>query len=77
MVLAALIRWGRLPDLLGGLLFGAVVVTLVEFSLGAQLRGLPLWSGGTSPALWRAVLVNGAWGFGAAFLMRPFSLMRR
>ncbi|MGK7865832.1 hypothetical protein [Falsiroseomonas sp. E2-1-a20] len=74
IVLAALIRWGRMPDLLTGFVLGAVVCTVVGFTVVAQLRGAPMWAGGNSFVWIRAVLLNGAFGWGAAFLMRPFSV---
>lgn len=74
IVLAGLIRWARLPDLLGGFLLGAVVCTVVGFTVVASLRGAPLWAGGNTLIWWRAALLNGAWGWGTAFLLRPFSL---
>jgi hypothetical protein len=74
ILLAALIRWGRMPDLLTGFVLGAVVCTLVAFTLVAQLRGAPMWAGGNTIVWIRAMLLNGAFGWGAAFLMRPFSL---
>ena len=75
IVLAALIRFARLPDLLTGLLLGAVVCTLVGFTLVSGLRGQPLL--GANAITWaRVMLVNGAWGWGAAFLMRPFQVTR-
>ncbi|MBU8538570.1 hypothetical protein [Falsiroseomonas tokyonensis] len=74
IVLAALIRWGRLPDLLTGFVLGAVVCTVVGFTVVAQLRGAPMWAGGNGIVWARAALLNGAFGWGAAFLMRPFSL---
>jgi hypothetical protein len=70
IVLAALIRWGRMPDLLTGFVLGAVV----GFTLVAQYRGLPMWAGGNTLSWARAALLNGAFGWGTAFLMRPFSL---
>jgi hypothetical protein len=76
IVLAALTRYGRLPDLLTGLIFGAVVCTVVGFSVFASLRGQPMWAGGNTLTWARVMLVNGAWGWGAAFLMRPLSVAR-
>jgi hypothetical protein len=76
MVLAALIRWARAPDLLTGFLLGAVVTTVFALTVVAQLRGAPMWAGGNSVVWWRAMLLNGAWGWGAAFLMRPFQVGR-
>ncbi|MGK7862805.1 hypothetical protein [Falsiroseomonas sp. E2-1-a4] len=74
IVLAALIRWGRMPDLLTGFVLGAVVCTVVGFTLVAQYRGVPMWAGGNTIIWARAALLNGAFGWGTAFLMRPFSL---
>ncbi len=74
ILLAALIRWARAPDLLTGFLVGAVACTVVGFTVVAQLRGVPMWGGANSVTWWRAVLLNGAWGWGTAFLMRPFQV---
>ena len=72
VVLAALLRGLRLPDLLFGFVFGALVLTLVGFTVVASLKGLPLFAGGNRQVWWRALLYNGAWGWGAALLLRPF-----
>ncbi|MBU8543085.1 MULTISPECIES: hypothetical protein [Roseomonadaceae] len=74
IVLAGLIRWGRLPDLLTGFLLGAVICTVVGFTLVAEWRGVPMWAGGNTIVWARAALLNGAFGWGTAFLMRPFSI---
>jgi hypothetical protein len=74
ILLAALIRWAGMPDLLTGFVLGAVVCTVVGFTVVAQLRGAPMWAGGNSHVWIRAILLNGAFGWGTAFLMRPFSL---
>lgn len=76
IVLAALIRFGRMPDLLTGFLLGAVVCTVFGFTVVAQMKGLPMWAGGNTVIWARAALLNGAFGWGAAFLMRPFSVSR-
>ena len=73
IVLAGLIRWARIPDLMGGFLMGLIAM-LVGLTIVAQMKGLAMWGGGNSIALWRGVLVNGAWGWGTAMLLRPFSL---
>ncbi len=73
IVLAALIRWARFPDLMGGFAIG-MVATLVGFTLVAQSKGLPMWAGGNTITIWRVILLNGAWGWGTALLLRPFSL---
>jgi hypothetical protein len=73
ILLAALIRWVRIPDLMGGFVIG-LLATLVAFTVVAQMKGLPMWGGGNSITIWRAVLLNGAWGWGTAMLLRPFVL---
>jgi len=73
--LAGLIRWARMPDLLTGFLVG-VLATVVGFTVVASLRGAPMWAGGNTITWARVILLNGAWGWGTAFLMRPFSLGR-
>ncbi len=75
ILLAALLRYTRLPDLLTGLLFGGLVCTLVGFTLVAQARGQPMLS--ASAITWaRVIVINGAWGLGAALLMRPLRVAR-
>jgi hypothetical protein len=72
VALAALLRGLRLPDLLFGFLFGALVLTVVGFTLVAALKGLPSFAGGNKQVWWRVGLLNGVWGWGAALLLRPF-----
>jgi hypothetical protein len=73
VILAALLRAApRLPDLLFGFLFGALVLTVVGFTLVAALKGLPSWAGGNKQVWWRVGLLNGAWGWGTALMLRPF-----
>ncbi|WP_207792074.1 hypothetical protein [Siccirubricoccus phaeus] len=74
-LLALLLRALPVPALLFGLLFGAVVPTLVAFTLVASLKGLPLWAGGNRQIWARALLYDGAWGWGTALLLlRPLRL---
>ena len=54
-----------LPDLLTGFLYGALGFT--------AFAGLPAVPGFEDP-WWQWALVNGAWGWGTAFLMRPLDL---
>lgn len=77
IVIAAALRWGRLPDLLTGLLIGAIGCTGVAVTLVATLKGLPPFAGGNTQAMLRAALVNGAFGWGAALLMRPIEVRAR
>lgn len=72
MALALLLSRLRPPALLFGTVFGAVALTVVAVSLVPVLKGMPAWNG-TIP--WRGLLLNGAWGFGAALLLlRPMRL---
>lgn len=71
ILLAVILRAARLPDLLFGFLFGALLVTLVAFTLVASLKGLPQFAGYNKQIWWRAMLLNGAWGWGAALILRP------
>jgi len=71
VLLAGILRGTRLPDLLFGFVFGAVVLTLVAFTLVASMKGLPPFAGGNQRIWWRAGLLNGAWGWGTALLLRP------
>ena len=71
VALAALLRGLRLPGLLFGFVFGALVLTLVGFRVAASLKGLPAFAGGNRQAWWRVALLNGVWGWGAALLLRP------
>ena len=72
MILAVLLRSLRLPDLMFGFVFGALALTLVAFTVVAALKGLPSFAGGNKQIWWRALLLNGAWGWGTALLLRPF-----
>jgi hypothetical protein len=75
IAIAALLRWRRdWPDLLTGLLVGAIGATLVGYTLVAALKGLPLMGGWDPARWWRGMLVNGAFGFGTALLLRPFRI---
>jgi hypothetical protein len=74
ILLAAILRNSDLPDLLFGAVFGAVVTTLVAFTVVAYLKGLPQMAGGNRQIWWRAGLYNAAWGWGTALLLRPLAL---
>jgi hypothetical protein len=71
VLLAASLRGLKLPDLLFGFLFGALVLTVVGFTLVATLKGQPLFANYNKQIWWRVALLNGAWGWGAALLLRP------
>lgn len=74
IALAALLRAAPVPDMLTGFLFGAILVTLVAFTVVAQAKGLPMFAGGNRQVWLRAALLNGAWGWGTAALFRPLAL---
>ena len=52
------------------LLFGAVAPTLVAWFVVAPLKGQPLAGGWQPAAMLTAILVNTAWGVGAALVLR-------
>ncbi len=68
IVLASILRRARLPDLMFGAIFGALALTFVAVTLVPYLKGLPTWNGNIP---WRGLLYNGAWGWGAALMLRP------
>ncbi len=74
IVIAAVLRGTPAPDLLTGFLIGAVGCTLVAVTVVAGLKGLPLYGGGNVQNLLRAALINGAFGWGTALLLRPAKL---
>jgi hypothetical protein len=57
-------------DLLLGVLIGGVLATLVGWTLVAALRGNPLFAGFDVARWWRPLLLNGAFGWGTALLLR-------
>ena len=69
-VLVLILVLARPPDLLFGFVFGAVVLTLVAVTVVASLKGLPIFGGGNRTVWIRAILLNGAWGWGTALLLR-------
>lgn len=52
-----------------GLIFGAVLPSLVAWFVVAALKGLPIAGGGRPAAIATALLVNAAWGFGTALMI--------
>ncbi len=70
IALAALLRRTRVPDLLFGAVFGAVALNLVVWFVLPAIKGTPYFGGGDPTRLAVAVLLNGAWGWGAALVLR-------
>ncbi|MBD2056106.1 hypothetical protein H6F88_08760 [Oculatella sp. FACHB-28] len=54
-------------------LFGAIVPTLVTFFIVAPLKGQPIATGGNPTAIITALLINGTWGIGTAWLWKLLS----
>jgi hypothetical protein len=50
-------------------LFGAIFPTLVAWFIVAPMKGQPLAGGWEAARMLTAVLINGAWGLGTAFLL--------
>ena len=76
IMIATLVRLTRIAsfDLPLGLLFGAFVITFVETTELPTLLGLPRLPSGNEQTMLRAALLNGAFGFGTAFFLRPFAV---
>lgn len=76
IIIASLVRVTRLTasDLPLGLIFGALAITAVETTGLPGLVGLPLLATGNDQAILRAALLNGAFGFGTVFFLRPFAV---
>ena len=55
---------------IGSILFGAVVVTLVAWFVVRPIKGLPVGAVFAWPGVTIGPIVNGAWGFGTAPLLR-------
>jgi hypothetical protein len=75
-VLAAALRTFAGPGLIiAATIFGAILPTLVAWTVVAALKGQPLFAAGVPNAMAVGVLVNAAWGFGTgiglALIGRP------
>jgi hypothetical protein len=55
------------------LLFGALGPSLVAWFVVAPIKGLPIAGGGRPAGLLSGLLVNGAWGLGAALVLRALA----
>ena len=61
---------------IAAILFGALALTLVAWFVVAPLKGAPIAGGWKPAAMATGLLVNGAWGFGTALLLRFIKPMR-
>jgi len=72
---AALRRFDGAPLVIAATIFGAVLPTLVAWTVVASLKGQPLFAGGVPAAMAVGLIVNAAWGLGTgtglAVLGRP------
>lgn len=75
MPLAAMISHGRAPELLTGFLLGAVAVTSVGFANEPGALVAFNWSGSHAETWLRPAVINGAWGWGTAGLLRTFGVV--
>lgn len=76
VIIASLVRLTRITsfDLPLGLLFGAFVITFVETTELPWMLGLFRVNTLNEQAVLRAALLNGAFGFGTVFFLRPFAV---
>lgn len=76
VIIASLVRLTRVTsfDLPLGLLFGAFVITFVETTELPWMLGLFRVNSLNEQAVLRAALLNGAFGFGTVFFLRPFAV---
>ncbi len=74
IVIGALLRATKFPDLPFGFVFGAVVITAVELLVIPVLMGHPPNTSPSTQLLARMALLNGALGFGTVFFLRPFAV---
>jgi hypothetical protein len=73
--LGVMISHGRAPQLLTGFLLGALGCTSVGFANEPGAFVALNWTGHQVETWMRPGLINGAWGWGAAGLMRSFGFL--
>ena len=69
---AALSRLDGVRLVLAATVFGAVLPTLVAWTIVASLKGQPLFAGGVPKAMLVGLLVNAAWGLGTGIGLAVF-----
>jgi hypothetical protein len=77
VVLAAALR--RLVDgalVIAATVFGALLPSLVAWTVVASMKGQPLFAGGAPKALMVGLLVNAAWGLGTGTGLALFGRRR-
>ena len=74
IVLALLLRFVPLGEFFLGFVFGAAALTMASLFVGPGLIGQPLLEGASDQVWLRTALLNGAWGWGTVFLLRPFAV---
>ncbi len=73
---ATLARLHGTPLIVGSLVFGAVLPTLVAWFVVAPLKGQPMAAGFVPAAMTIGPIVNGAWGLGAGIGLALFGRPR-
>lgn len=74
-LLGVMISRGRAPQLLTGFLLGALAITSIGFANEPGAFVALNWSGQHLENWMRPGIINGAWGWGAAGLMRSFGVL--
>ena len=72
--MAARVAWTRY---VAWTVLGAILPTIVALFVVLPLKGAPIAGGWSPTMIGIALLLNGAWGFGAALLLRGFETGRR
>jgi hypothetical protein len=68
----ALHKLRGMPLLVGAVLYGAIVPTLVAWFVVAPMKGQPVAAGWEPAAMLVGPLVNAAWGFGTGLALKLF-----
>lgn len=74
---AALRRFAGAALIVAATIFGAILPSLVAWTLVASLKGQPLFAGGAPAGIAVGLLVNGAWGLGTGIGLALFGRPRR
>lgn len=76
LLAAALRRLDGAALILGAILFGAILPTLVAWFVVAPLKGQPMAAGFAPAAMMVGVILNAAWGFGTGAVLAAFGRWR-
>jgi hypothetical protein len=70
ILIAVLLRWLRVPDLLFGFCFGAVALGLTNWVILPMIKGGTYFAGGDPRRLAITVAIVGTFGWGVALILR-------